>query len=205
MNYKTEQEEFWAGKFGDDYISRNNNSQLLSSNIFLFSSILRSTSSISSVIEFGANIGLNLRAIKTILPSVNCTAVEINSAAVNELRLLENLNVYHGSIFDFCADDKKDFVLIKGVLIHLNPDKLNDAYNVLYSSSSRYICIAEYYNPTPVEIEYRGASGRLFKRDFAGELMDKFNDLELIDYGFIYHRDKNFPQDDITWFLLEKK
>jgi spore coat polysaccharide biosynthesis protein SpsF len=27
----------------------------------------------------------------------------------------------------------------------------------------------------------------------------------LVDYGFAYHRDPNFPQDDITWFLLEKR
>jgi spore coat polysaccharide biosynthesis protein SpsF len=26
----------------------------------------------------------------------------------------------------------------------------------------------------------------------------------LIDYGFVYHRDTAHPQDDITWFLLEK-
>jgi spore coat polysaccharide biosynthesis protein SpsF len=26
----------------------------------------------------------------------------------------------------------------------------------------------------------------------------------LVDYGFAYHRDPAFPQDDITWFLLEK-
>ena len=28
--------------------------------------------------------------------------------------------------------------------------------------------------------------------------------LQLIDYGFQYHGDHNFPQDDITWFLMEK-
>ena len=64
--------------------------------------------------------------------------------------------------------------------------------------------ICEYYNPTPVTVPYRGASERLFKRDFAGELMDRF-DLALVDYGFVYHRDSHFPQDDLTWFLLEKR
>ena len=28
--------------------------------------------------------------------------------------------------------------------------------------------------------------------------------IQLVDYGFAYHRDKSFPQDDISWFLLEK-
>jgi len=44
----------------------------------------------------------------------------------------------------------------------------------------------------------------LFKRDFAGEMLDRFKDLELLDYGFVYHRDNNFPQDDLNWFLLRK-
>ena len=36
-----------------------------------------------------------------------------------------------------------------------------------------------------------------------GDLMDKYPDLKLIKYGFVYHRDI-FPQDDITWALFEK-
>jgi hypothetical protein len=44
----------------------------------------------------------------------------------------------------------------------------------------------------------------MFKRDFAGEMLDKFQDLRLLDYGFVYHRDTQFPQDDVNWFLLEK-
>ena len=37
-----------------------------------------------------------------------------------------------------------------------------------------------------------------------GELMDRFPSLKLVDYGFLWKRDPVFPQDDITWFLLEK-
>ena len=56
-----------------------------------------------------------------------------------------------------------------------------------------------------MEVTYRGHTGRLFKRDFAGELLDKYQDLELLDYGFQYHRDYNFPSDDSTWFLLHHR
>jgi spore coat polysaccharide biosynthesis protein SpsF len=95
-------------------------------------------------------------------------------------------------------------VLIKGVLIHINPDELQNVYQKLYNASKRYIVIVEYYNPTPLEINYRGYHDKLFKRDFAGEMMDKYNDLILIDYGFTYYRDNNFIFDDMNWFLLEK-
>ena len=65
--------------------------------------------------------------------------------------------------------------------------------------------MTEYYNPIPIEVQYRNNSNKLFKRDFAGEMLDKFQDLTLVDYGFCYHRDYNFSKDDSTWFLLEKK
>lgn len=202
--FKTEQEKFWAGVFGDEYADRNKSARLLSSNIAMFSEIFSYAVAVRSVIEFGANIGFNLQAIKHILPDVELSAVEINQKAVAELERLKYIKVYHKSILDFSPDYPSDFALIKGVLIHINPDELNKVYDVLYRSSNRYICIAEYYNPTPVEVSYRGHKDKLFKRDFAGEMLDRFKDLQLIKYGFIYHRDNNFPQDDITWFLLER-
>ena len=64
--------------------------------------------------------------------------------------------------------------------------------------------IAEYYNPSPTAISYRGHEDRLFKRDFAGEFLDRHQEFSLVDYGFAYRRDAQFPQDDITWFLMEK-
>lgn len=54
-------------------------------------------------------------------------------------------------------------------------------------------------------MDYRGNKNRLFKRDFAGEFMDKFPDVQLVEYGFAYHRDKRYMVDDVNWFLLEKR
>lgn len=196
--YKTKQEDFWAGEFGNEYIKRNTNH---SPNIPFFSKILSKTKEVKSIIEFGSNIGLNLKAIKNILPDVNLSAVEINNEAVRYLEQFENLKVYNTSILDYKTDYQRDFVLIKGVLIHINPEYLKDIYETLYKTSSKYICISEYYNPTPIEVDYRGHKEKLFKRDFAGEILDMYKDLELVDYGFVYHRDNNFPQDDTTWFL----
>jgi len=101
------------------------------------------------------------------------------------------------------TSQKFDMTFTKGVLIHINPDKLESVYENLYNLSNRYIMVCEYYNPTPVTIEYRGHKDRLFKRDFAGELIEKYN-LKLLDYGFNYHRDHYFTNDDATWFLMEK-
>ena len=201
MSYKTEQENFWSSEFGDNYIDRNQNYIV---NIPFFSKVISRTFGVKSVIEFGCNVGLNLMALNNLLPRCELTGVEINSKAANELSKWGGCNVINESIFDYKDSKKYDLSMIKGVLIHINPDMLNNVYEKLYDSSDRYILVAEYYNPTPVNISYRGYNDRLFKRDFAGEMLDKYSDLELVDYGFLYHRDKYFKQDDISWFLLEK-
>jgi spore coat polysaccharide biosynthesis protein SpsF len=202
--FKTEQEKFWAGEFGDDYISRNVGRGMVASNIAFFSRILERARSVRSAIEFGANIGLNLQALRALLPDVALSAIEINRKAAEELEKLGGIKVYPQSILEFEPDQPHDLALIKGVLIHINPECLPDVYDRLYRSSGRYICVAEYYNPSPVEVPYRGNREKLFKRDFAGEMLDRFPDLLLLDYGFTYHRDPQFPQDDLTWFLMEK-
>lgn len=205
QQYKTEQEKFWAGKFGNDYIARNQDKEIIASNIALFANVLHKTRNVKSIIEFGANIGNNLKAIRLLYPDVNLSAIEINASAVEYLEKIENLTVYHQSILEFIPEEKKDFVFIKGVLIHINPDMLPIVYKHLYETSNRYICISEYYNPIPMELNYRGHSEKMYKRDFAGELLDLYPDLELVAYGFGYHRDPVFEQGDMTWFLLEKK
>jgi pseudaminic acid biosynthesis-associated methylase len=205
MAFKTEQEQFWAGEFGNEYIQRNADAKIIAGNLNMFSQVLRSTTDIRSVIEFGANIGNNLKALAQLRPEAELSAIEINEKAVGILKENKKITVHHTSILDFTPQKKYDLVLIKGVLIHLAPEVLPQVYELLYRTSGAYICVAEYYNPSPIAIPYRGHTNKLFKRDFAGEMMDAFKDLELVSYGFGYHRDPNFPMDDITWFLLKKK
>lgn len=202
--FTTEQEAFWAGEFGDEYSDRNIGAGWIAANTALFSKVLDRTRGVKSVIEFGANIGLNLRAIDTLIADADLAGVEINTHAATELRAWGRCEVVEKSILDFTVERQYDLSLIKGVLIHINPDELSSVYERLYTSSSKYVCIVEYYNPSPVALPYRGHENRLFKRDFAGEIMKRYDDLELVDYGFCYHADPNFPQDDVTWFLMRK-
>lgn len=205
-HFKTDQESFWAGEFGTEYINRNTGAELLASNLAFFSQALRSVQRLGDCIEFGANIGMNLKALRLLYPHQQQYAVEINADAVVELRtILPITNVYQTSILEFTPQRTYDLVLIKGVLIHINPDYLAHVYEALHSATGRYLLVCEYYNPTPVQVPYRGHSDRLFKRDFCGEILDRYSDLSLIDYGFVYRRDPNFPQDDITWFLMERR
>lgn len=198
-------EKYW--KENNTYHLRQSESEVgsVESNIRFFESILEKTLdlySVKSVLELGAGTGQNIVAWNELLPDANLVSVELNEQAAD---MIPVGTVLIGSIFN-CEEylfEKSDLVLSKGVGIHVHPEKILEYYDILYRQSGKYILLCEYYNPVPLEVEYRGEAGKLWKRDFAGEMLDRFPGLELIDYGFQYHRDE-FPQDDVTYFLMRK-
>ena len=68
--FDTDQEKFWAGDFGNQYVERNKSDKFLASNLNFFSDALKATNSLENCIEFGANIGMNIKALKVYFPSV---------------------------------------------------------------------------------------------------------------------------------------
>lgn len=199
----SEQLDFWAGSFGDEYSSRNNSSQLLASNLAFFADILKLIGRCpSSVCELGANIGMNLKAIRLLAPATEITGVEVNANAVKIMQQTE-IHAIQSSIEDFVPDRTWSLVFTKGVLIHLNPDELEETYRKLASASEGHVLIAEYFNPTPVELDYRGHTGKLFKRDFGGEFLSLHSEFRVVGTGFLSALGP-FPQDNINWWLFSK-
>jgi pseudaminic acid biosynthesis-associated methylase len=203
--FGTPQEEFWAGEFGSAYIDRNNGKEVISSNVVLFSGILANLKKIDSVLELGCNVGLNLDALSLIDSNLSLSGIELNDVAANIAANKKNATIHQKTIVEpLDLGRMYDLTFTKTVLIHINPARLPIVYENLVRHSKRYILVCEYYNPTPVAVDYRGHSEKLFKRDFAGELISSYG-LSLVKYGFSYHRDKYlYHQDDATWFLLEK-
>ena len=203
----TPQEAAWRGEFGDHYTDRNQGR--VPANRAFFRKALRAVNwppAAPSILELGCGAGENLSALRQILPAAHLAGLEINPSAaaiarnhghlVHEISILDYIVQLGGNLFDL--------VFTKGLLIHIPPTELARAYHVLVEASRRWVLVAEYYNPKPVEVPYRGQAGMLWKRDFAGELLAAYQELRLVDYGFVYHRDP-YPQDDLTFFLLEKR
>jgi len=204
MSYLTEQEKFWANDFGNDYPSRNEGEKMISSNLALFSKIFKNCPPIHSAAEIGCNIGLNLIALNRINRQLKLRGYEINENAAKAAREQGIAEIVNTTVVESLDTSQKfDLTFTKGVLIHINPDMLPVVYQNLYDLSNQFILVCEYYNPAPVSIDYRGHKDRLFKRDFAGEMMKKY-ELKLVDYGFNYQHDPYLTNDDTTWFLLEK-
>ncbi|MGQ8365149.1 pseudaminic acid biosynthesis-associated methylase [Glaciecola sp. 1036] len=203
QSFKTEQEAFWAGEFGEGYRQRNQSSQLYHAKVAAWAQMLKAANNINSALELGCNIGLNLRALNGLNPDLKLHGVEINEESAQVARDANVAEITTGSIIEPLALESFDLTFTCGVLIHIHPDFLHRVYANLVNLSNKYVLVAEYYNPSPMAIPYRGHEDRLFKRDFAGELIEQHN-LKLVDYGFFYKRDHLIPMDDISWFLLEK-
>jgi len=206
--FSTDQEAFWSGDFGDAYTDRNKGDTVARSNLVFWAKVLGRTGPIASCYEIGCNRGLNLDAIRTLLPGCATSGLEINAYAVKECADRGH-QVIQGSILappPFAAEASgiAELSIAAGVLIHLNPECLHSAYDLLHRLSSRFILVSEYFSPFPVAIPYRGHENRLFKRDFAAELWDRYRALRLVDYGFVWSKDPLAPKDDTTWFLFEK-
>ena len=119
MTYKTEQEHFWAGEFGLNYIDRNNSEPLLYSKVAMWTKMLRAANNVESIRELGCNIGLNLVALKRLQPSLSLSGYEINQEAVRQAKEFQVAEIHNGSILEEIKDEKVDLTFTSGVLIHI--------------------------------------------------------------------------------------
>lgn len=206
MTTQKDLNEFWMTSFGDEYVDRHEAERLVPAKRFMFQTILQKTSGIASVMELGTNQGFNLRVLHEILPDAELHGVEINEKAAALARKVEGVaSITCASLLDVPVERTFDLSFTAGVLIHLSPEVLPKAYEQLYRFSRRYVVMCEYHNPSPEEIPYRGHRNRMYKRDFAGEMLDAYPDIGLLDYGFFYRKDERYRLGDVHWFLLEKK
>lgn len=201
MKKYNSEENFWKGKFGNKYILRNKN---INQNNILGKYLKKNKIFPLSCIEFGANIGKNLDAVKAINKNCYTYGIEINNKAFRIL--IKNHQAENISINNYKIKKKFDLVISSKFLIHQNPTTLKKIYKLFYLSSNKYIFINEYFSPNPEKVIYRGHKNKLYKRDFAKEIWKMFPDLKLVDYGFEWKEDPLIGKnsDNSNWFLFKK-
>lgn len=201
--------ESWKGEFGDKYIERNELEEWkISIKSKVYESIFKKCD-IRSLLEVGSNVGMNLAAMNRFMgKKVEKYAVEPNKTAYG--KLMENADAiglkdaWNCDAFNLpLPDGAMDLVFTGGVLIHIHPKDLGRAVDEIHRVSKKYIFCIEYFSDEPEEKAYRGEGGLLFKRDFGSYYLDRFKDLECIDYGFLWKR-KEILFDNGTWWLFQK-
>jgi spore coat polysaccharide biosynthesis protein SpsF len=200
--------DIWRGTFGNDYIGRNEtDASRIEDRARMWRRILPAmdVAPPASILEIGANIGLNLRALRT-LTDADLYGLEPNDAARARLVADKVVTADHalsGSGDGIPLPDKAvDLAFTCGVLIHVAPDRLAATCAEIHRVSRRYVLAVEYFADEPTEKPYRGLTGALFKRDFGSFWLDSYPDLRLVDYGFFWKRATNL--DNLTWWLFQK-
>lgn len=192
--------ELWSGTFGDDYTARN---ALEKPRTNIWASIL--PKGCTSVLEVGANIGRNLQEISQVS---NCTmyATEPNSMAREMLRrrnLMPQANIKSDFADSITFPDKTaDLVFTCGVLIHVEPRKLQASLSEIHRCAKRWIICGEYFAPSAEAIRYHGHDEALWRRDYGSLYLNKFSDLRCVSVTFAWQPATGL--DNVTFWVFEK-
>jgi pseudaminic acid biosynthesis-associated methylase len=211
LSYQNDQQKFWVGDFGDEYVERSKDLNTINE-IYkkqtgmtfseMYESFFENLDRNIKIIELACNVGLKLKILKE-LGFKNLYGVEINKKAY-EIAKKENPDItfYNSSIEDFDSNGEKfDVVCVSGILIHIDPKNLPGIINKITSLSKKYIFGSENYSENPTEIVYRGHVDKLWKQNFANLFRELNPNLKTVKEQIIPY--KNEPLEDIT-YLFEK-
>lgn len=176
LDDNSEQREFWKNEFGNDYIKRNNS--LVDVDIFykkttghtkseIFQNFFSFIEKDLKILELGCNIGINLEILKKI-GFKNLYGLEINKKAIEIAKNRQpDIQFFNGSIEEFDFHDQKfDLVYTAGVLIHINPNSVEEIIKKIISLTNKYIFGFEYFSDDLVEIQYRDNANYCWKQNF---------------------------------------
>lgn len=208
MTSNTPQIDEWRGAFGNDYIVRNAATpESLRARTRLWAEILQTLGDDqpTSMLEVGANIGINLRALRP-LTDATFYAIEPNDRA-REVLIKDSVvtasNVRGGTASSIeLPDGIADLVFTSGVMIHIPPSELALTCREMYRCASKFIVCIEYFSDEPQTIPYRDKTDLLFKRDFGGFWLDQFPTLVPLRWGFAWKRVTGL--DNLTWWIFRK-
>lgn len=202
-----EQLKFWKETYTEEYINHNSEFDLQLGVEGWKIITKKITDSVERILECGSNTGRNINFLNHVFPAAKKSIVEVAKKPFEIVTSHYELeHTYNGPLLNSSLPKNHfDLVFTNSVLIHIHPDDILANMQKMYDYSKNYILISEYFNRTPVMIEYRGEQNKLFKSDFGKTFISNF-DVELVDYGFLWgHIYDSAGFDDITFWLFKKK
>ncbi len=164
----------WTGEFGREYTDRNVVDWR--TRVEGFRQMI--PSDVRTVFEVGANRGHNLAALRELgLFPAGC---EPNLYASQDQYGLCRCSVY--DLEEKHGTGCWDLAMTSGVLIHIPPDRLDEALTNIHRLAQRFILAIE-YDGDDEAIEYRGHKDMLWKRNIGAHYTRLFPDLKLVDVG----------------------
>ncbi|MBI4559558.1 MAG: methyltransferase domain-containing protein [Candidatus Hydrogenedentes bacterium] len=205
--------DYWRGEFGREYTDRNPQSVEAMDALYLNQFGLTRTDlnreflgdldPASRILELGANVGVQLQALRTM--GFGCVyGVELQDYAIRRAHeQFGPLALAEATGLDLpFADAVFDVVFTSGVLIHIHPDRIGEVLAEIHRTTRRYIWGWEYYADNYAPVSYRGRRDLLWKGNFTRMYLERFSDLELVKQKRVkYLANENVD----VMFLLGKK
>jgi len=162
--------EFWKGDFGESYTARNRVDWRR--RIPFWRDVMELTGA-RSVFEFGCNSGWNLSAIKRSYHDVQTYGVDVNDVALQQAELAGHSvdRAGDGPVLEH-EHNAFDLTFTAGVLIHIAPEDILETMTDIANLSAQYVLAVEYAADKEEEVEYRGHSGKLWRRPFGRMYQD---------------------------------
>jgi len=173
MSDENEKNGTWYGDFGIRYTLRN---KIIPEKLVPFYKRILKDIEVEKILEVGCNRGHNLTAI-SYCGQYDLYGIDINPYSILVARDNKEINFTVGNISDILYKDNYfDLVMLVGVLIHINPDKLKEAIAEVLRVSNKYFLMMEYnYDFEEFErIPYRENVG-LWRGNFKKLVMDNFS------------------------------
>jgi pseudaminic acid biosynthesis-associated methylase len=199
----TKQLETWTAEFGKEYTDRNPIAvDAMDKEFGEYCGVGRKSNlfrqflpveriSKGKVLEVGSNVGVQLKILQTVNPSLELYGLEpMDYAREKGMAYHKDIKFTKGTAFEIPFEDNFfDVVMTNTVLIHIHPDDLPTAMSEIHRVSKRFIHFHEYFAPTLTNVNYHGNKDLLWKTDFMQRYLDLFPTLTVVDVRYLDYKD----------------
>lgn len=102
-----------------------------------------------SVLEVGANCGPNLAKIKSVLPDIELSGIDLSADAIAHRG---EFDIVFGDVCDIPFDDF-DLVLVDAVLLYISPQFIKQAMDEITRVAQKYIVLVEWDSESMFGVE----------------------------------------------------
>ena len=114
--------------------------------------VLKKLEDIETILEVGCGYGRITKILQQIFPQAQITAIDISMHQLRQARkVLKKIRFNEISLFHLPPMPTYDLVIAIEVLMHIHPDKIAEAINILTQKSNQYILNLDWYDPHGTE------------------------------------------------------
>lgn len=207
----SDQEKYWSGPFGKNYLERNPKSGEEVDRLYLEKygikrselneEFLGNFDKNSRILEVGVNCGSQLELLEN-MGFKDLWGIDVSQDALAMLKKKHpNYNVVLASAVDIpFKNNFFDIVFTSGVLIHIHEKNLGKVIDEIVRVSKKYVFGFEYFSNERTEIEYRGNKNLLWKDNFVNKYIERYHNINIIKRQMIKYKDEEIYDE---MFLLE--